>query len=277
MLTLLRTGRLHVLGQIAEASNGCLLVDVTPEDAAEEGDRDGDGGADRAAVRAIYKPQRGERPLWDFPTATLAQREVATFVISDAGGWGVVPPTVLRDGPWGIGSVQLWVDHDEAARQIVELLPPGDLGKDQVAVMAAELSHGEQVLVVHRDDEWTRGLGVFDAVVNNADRKGSHLLVDPSGRHFGIDHGICLHSEPKLRTVLWGWAGDPLPENEIARLNALADDLDDLDSELNQRLTPLLTLRELQALRHRVAEMLETGDFPMPPDTGYPAIPWPPL
>ncbi|MCH8612512.1 SCO1664 family protein [Arsenicicoccus dermatophilus] len=269
ILDRLARDELTLVGQMLEASNGVFLGLL--------GDPDGED-----AWRVVYKPTRGERPLRDFPPATLAQREVAAFVVSHEGGWHVVPPTVLREGPLGPGSVQLWVDHDEDAPTLVDVVVPEQVPEGWLPVFAGETPEGEDVVVVHAGDEVARRFSAYDCVVNNADRKGSHVLVDPAGRAWGIDHGLTLHDEAKLRTVLWGWVGDPLPHAELERLSLLASLLDDPASALlagqgpQRGLVELLSGREVDALRARVAGLLATGTYPQPAPGHYP-IPWPPL
>ncbi|MDG4860677.1 SCO1664 family protein [Streptomyces sp. T-3] len=263
---LLTRGELTVRGQIREASNAVLLCTVE-----YEGER----------TDCVYKPVRGERPLWDFPDGTLAQREVAAYEISEATGWGLVPPTVLRDGPYGEGMCQLWIEgdpEDADAAEPAELLAlvdretPGDGWK---AIGFAEVGDGKTALLVHADDARLRRLAVLDAVINNADRKGGHLLVGPGGRLYGIDHGVTFNVEDKLRTLLWGWAGEPLPGEAVDVLSRLAASLEP-DCALAQRLGSLITSAEVEALRGRVAGLLSSGVHPKPSGE-WPAIPWPPV
>lgn len=273
VLSRLASADMTLLGQLTDASNGVFLAVV--------GDPARQDGPD-LPWRVVYKPVRGERPLHDFPPATLARREVAAFAVSHEAGYAVVPPTVLREGPLGPGSVQLWVDHDEEALPMVDLVPPEEVPEGAIAVLAAETPEGAEVVVVHSGGEDAARFAAYDVVVNNADRKGSHVLVDPTGRPWGIDHGITLHDEPRLRTVLWGWVGDPLPAVELERLALLASLLDDPASTLmagqgpQAGLVDLLSGREVEALRARVAGLLESGTFPEPEPGHYP-IPWPPL
>lgn len=235
----------------------------------------------------MYKPVRGERPLWDFPRGTLANREAASYVVSAAGGWDVVPPTVLRDGPAGRGTVQLWIEGLDGSGaedgptlprpdELVDLVPRGKVEPGWLPVFEAELHTGEPVVVVHADRPDLAGVAVLDVVINNADRKGSHLVLDRRGSLWGFDHGLSFHEELKLRTVLWGWAGAPLPDVELSRLDGLAVALDTATSSLAQALEQLLAPAELEALRARVAGLLRTGRFPRPGNR-WPAVPWPPL
>ena len=160
-------------------------------------------------VRVVYKPVAGERPLWDFPHGTLAGREVASYAVSEALGWNVVPPTVLGDGPHGPGMVQLWRDEDED-QSPVDIVGEGDLPEGFRHVFDGLDAHDQPVSLVHEDSAALRRMALFDVVVNNADRKGGHVLPMADGHRFGVDHGLTFHVEHKLRTVLWGWAGEPL-------------------------------------------------------------------
>ncbi|GAB2616705.1 SCO1664 family protein [Streptomyces capparidis] len=254
---LLEHGTLTVRGRVGDASNAVLYCEV---------ERDGR----RAAC--VYKPVRGERPLWDFPDGTLAEREVAAHLVSEATGWGLVPPTVLRDGPYGRGMCQLWI---EAAPQVplLAVQEPGEPGEGWRAVSDVRLEDGRPALLVHADDPALRRLAVLDAVINNADRKGGHLLPTAEGRLYGIDHGVTFHAENKLRTLLWGWAGEPLPEDAVRVLEKLRGQL---AGGLGERLGELLTAREVEALRERVAALLATGRHPEP-GGDWPSVPWPPI
>ncbi|MFJ4714573.1 SCO1664 family protein [Streptomyces sp. NPDC088785] len=261
-LDLLTRGELHVEGQIRDASNAVLLCRVT------EGDRE---------AACVYKPVRGERPLWDFPDGTLAQREVAAFEVSEALGWGLVPPTVLRDGPYGEGMCQLWIDTpDEPAddSRLLALVDAEEPGEGWRAVGLAEVGEGRTALLVHADDARLRRLAVLDAVINNGDRKGGHLLVD-GDRLYGIDHGVTFNTEDKLRTLLWGWAGEPLTEEAAGALAALRGRLAE-GEPLADRLAALITRAELAAVRERVAALLASGRH-REPSGEWPAIPWPPI
>ncbi|MBM7804236.1 putative repeat protein (TIGR03843 family) [Geodermatophilus bullaregiensis] len=229
--TLLLEGEIDLEGRMLDASNVTLV------------------GAIRTgtlAAECVYKPVAGERPLWDFPDGTLAGREVSAALVSEATGWSVVPPTVLREGPFGPGMVQLWIDGD----------PRVDLAR-----------------FVRSDHPALRRMAVFDAVVNNADRKGGHIIPTPEGHVYGVDHGICFSSDPKLRTLLWRWAGKPLPLEALAVLERLADDL---RGDLGERLHEHLTRREVRCTQQRVAELLRTQLHPEP-SGDWPALPWPPF
>ncbi|MFJ8546743.1 SCO1664 family protein [Streptomyces sp. NPDC093586] len=256
---LLARGELTVRGRIREASNAALYCTVAHE------------GREAACV---YKPVAGERPLWDFPDGTLAQREVAAYEVSEATGWGLVPPTVLRDGPYGEGMVQLWIDAVPES-ELLALVDAEEPGPGWKAVAFAEVGEGRTALLVHADDERLRRLAVLDAVVNNADRKGGHLLPAAGDLLYGIDHGVTFHAENKLRTLLWGWAGDPLTAEALAVLDALREALKD-GAPLAARLGELITSAELEATRARVDALLASGKHPEPGGE-WPAIPWPPV
>ena len=229
--TLLLEGEIDLEGRMLDASNVTLVGTVRTATLVGE---------------CVYKPVAGERPLWDFPDGTLAGREYAAYLVSEATGWRVVPPTVLRDGPFGAGMVQLWVDVDETVD-----LPA----------------------FVRRDLPELRRMAIFDAVVNNADRKGGHILPTPDGHVHGVDHGICFSVDPKLRTLLWRWAGKPLPADALEVLERLADGL---LGDLGEHLHEHLTRREVRRTQQRVAELLRTRRHPEP--TGdWPALPWPPF
>ncbi|MDT4939874.1 MAG: hypothetical protein QOG80_3545 [Pseudonocardiales bacterium] len=195
----------------------------------------------------VYKPVAGERALWDFPDGTLAEREVAAYAVSAATGWAIVPPTVYRDGPLGPGMLQLWIAEDPDA--------------DVVS------------FIRRRDNAQLRRIAVFDAVINNADRKGGHLLARPDGHIYGVDHGVSFHAEDKLRTVLWQWAGRPLPDDAVDVLRALRVAL---DGSLGGCLAELLTTRELRRTTRRVDRLLASGCHPEPSDE-WPSVPWPPI
>ena len=262
VLDILTFGQIEIEGRLVDASNLALLGQL------ELGE---------IRTRVIYKPVRGERPLWDFPDGTLADREAAAFVLSAVGGWDLVPPTVLRDGPQGPGSVQLWVDAvEDATATLIDVVTPAELSSGWLPVLQAELADGTAVVVAHADLPELASAAVYDVVINNADRKGSHLILDEAGSLWGFDHGLTCHAEPKLRTVLWGWAGTPLPESELARLEALSGWLSSPGSAVSMTLARLLTPPEIDALGRRVTGLLATGLFPGPNSRG-PAVPWPPL
>lgn len=260
VLRLLAEGEITLVGRLLEASNHAFLAMVTSE---------------TSSITAIYKPVAGERPLWDFPDGTLAGREVAAFLVSEAGGWSVVPETVLREGPHGTGSLQRWVgDPDEPQEYVVDVVAPDAVPEGWLPVLSGENEEGRPVVVVHEDSPAVAAVAVFDAVINNSDRKGSHLVRE-AGAVRGFDHGVSLHAESKLRTVLWGFAGRPLPAAEIQRLGRLAGRLESA-TPLWSQLEGLLTDAELRALGARVRRLLELPAYPLP-GKGWPAIPWPPL
>jgi uncharacterized repeat protein (TIGR03843 family) len=232
-LVLLAIGDLTVEGRVTRASNATMYCRVE---------------LDGVAAAAVYKPVSGERPLWDYPDGTLAEREYATYLVGAASGWNPVPPTVLRDGPFGRGMVQLWIEDDDSY--------------DMVGAINAGQSPELQ------------RIALLDAVVNNSDRKVSHLLpVTGEALHvYGIDHGVSFGVEAKLRTVLWQWAGDEVPADGLDMLGLLEQQL---GADLGERLSELLTGKEVRATRHRVRRLLRSGRFPTPP-TDWPAIPYPP-
>ncbi|MGK3939484.1 SCO1664 family protein [Streptomyces caeruleatus] len=254
---LLARGELTVRGQIRDASNAVLHCSVA---------------YDGQEALCVYKPVRGERPLWDFPDGTLAQREVAAYEVSEATGWGLVPPTVLRDGPFGEGMCQLWIEGVPGS-EMLSLVDGEEPEPGWRAIGLAEVDEGRTALLVHADDERLRRLAVLDAVINNADRKGGHLLPAEGGRLYGIDHGVTFNVENKLRTLLWGWAGEPLPKEAVDVLKGLRKAL---SGDLAARLAALITPAEIDATRARVDALLESGKHPEPSGE-WPAIPWPPV
>ena len=256
---LLTEGDLELRGRILPASNAAFLADVV------KGDR---------RTECIYKPVAGERPLWDFPDGTLAARERAAYLVSEALGWDVVPLTVLRDGPHGTGMVQQWQDPVEQRRDPVDVVAAGRVPAGYLHVLDAEDGHGRDVSLVHEDSVPLRRMAVFDVVVNNADRKGGHVLPMADGHRYGVDHGVCFHVDDKLRTVLWGWAGSPLLEDEVAALTRLRSE--EARDSLRRALGTLLTEVELLALDARARRLLDSGVMPLP-GGGWPAIPWPPF
>lgn len=232
-LRLLREGKFKALGAIPWSSNYALLFEITH-------------GA--AQILAIHKPRRGERPLWDFPAGGLYLREYAAWLVSEALGWQLVPPTVLREGPYGPGSLQLFIDSDP------------------------EL-HYFNVFPDHADDY--RRIVLFDAIINNADRKAGHCLLDAQEHMWSIDHGICFHTEPKLRTVIWDFAGDTIPALLFDDLCALAAQLSP-GQTLSNDLAPLLSPDEVRALDRRLRRLLTERRFPRP-DPSRRNHPWPPI
>jgi uncharacterized repeat protein (TIGR03843 family) len=254
-LPLLNQGSIDITGRIVDASNATLFCTVH---------------CDGVSADCVYKPIRGERPLWDFPDGTLAGREVASWLLSEATGWSLVPPTVLRAGPLGPGMVQLWV-HTEGERDLVDVVPVDAVPAGWRPVLRAHDRYGDPALLVHADTEGVRRLAVLDVLLNNADRKGGHVLAGLDGRVYGVDHGICLHHENKLRTVLWGFLGEPLSAAVLAVLRRMRAEL---DGTLGVALAEHLTRTELKALQERTDRLLATETFPAPQGT-WPAIPWP--
>jgi hypothetical protein len=230
-LRLLRDGELEVEGRLVEASNATLYCVVTHEG---------------VSAACVYKPVAGERPLWDFPDGTLAERELAAYLVSAASGWDIVPPTVMRDGPFGPGMCQLWIDVDPG----VDL---GALARSNIPPL--------------------RRMAVFDAIVNNADRKGGHLLPVADGHVYGVDHGVCFSVEDKLRTLLWGWQGKRLTEEALDVVQHLKREL---SGSLGVALHRLLTEEEVWATERRIDRLLSTGKHPSP-QGDWPAVPWPPF
>ena len=225
--TILTLGEMSVTGRLVDASNATLYAKVVHES---------------REITAIYKPVAGERPLWDFPDGTLADREFAAFRVSEFLGLDLVPLTILRDGPYGSGMVQEWIDIDESI--------------DLANYFSQDLAQ-------------LRAMAFFDAIINNTDRKIGHLLPDENGNLYGCDHGVTFHEQDKLRTVLWQWAGDNLTTEELTALElikaALGKELD---------LSAHLTQPEIEALLSRVERLLESGIMPLP-NPEWPAIPWP--
>jgi uncharacterized repeat protein (TIGR03843 family) len=228
----LADGEMEILGLLPGASNATLLARCV---------------ADDDDLLAVYKPQRGETPLWDFPDGTLHRREVAAYVTARSLGWPNVPPTVLRDGPAGPGSAQLFIDADPAQH-----------------FFTLETQHADTF----------RRVALFDLVVNNADRKAGHCLLGADGTIWVIDHGVCFSDEPKLRTVIWGFVGEAFPAAEVADLRRLADDLAER-GPTRRVLETLLAADEVEAMRTRVETTLRRGVFPQP-GPGRP-FPWPPI
>jgi uncharacterized repeat protein (TIGR03843 family) len=249
-------GELTLTGRVTTASNATFVGEV-------------DG------VVVVYKPVAGERPLWDFPDGGggggRASREVASWHVSDALGWDVVPRTWLREGPLGHGMVQLWCDVDPE-QDAVDLLPAVEVPEQGwLTVLEGLDEDDEPVALVHEDSTALRRMAVFDVVVNNADRKGAHVLAMPGGHRHGVDHGLTLHAEHKLRTVLWGWAGAPLTADELDGVGRVEQQL---GGELGAALAALVTDAELDALAARCERLRTTGVFPSP-EGQAPAVPWP--
>jgi uncharacterized repeat protein (TIGR03843 family) len=226
----LTMGEINISGRLVDASNATLFGSCTYLG---------------VELSIIYKPIAGERPLWDFADGNLASREYASYLLSELLGWNLVPVTILRDGPFGEGMVQQWIDIDE------------DI---------------DLALFYRTDDPRLRRMALFDAILNNTDRKIGHLLPTTDGHLFGCDHGVTFHEEDKLRTVLWQWAGLPLSDSEQSDLNDLLTKLEVGATEIAKLITPA----EYQALLGRIEHLLSTGEFPSPSED-WPAVPWPPF
>lgn len=233
---------------------------------------------DAEGDRWVYKPSAGERPLMDFPDGSLAAREIAAYRVALALGWDLVPETVPAHGPGGPGMAQRWIDEPvnspdaDPDHDPVDVHPVDALPESRVPVLRGEGANGEDVVVAHTIDGRLRQIAVLDHVINNADRKGGHVISDADGVVWAIDHGLSFHSEPKLRTVLWGWAGKPLPEEDIEGLHRLKEALTTGEG-LATDLSDLLSSVEIAALGARVDSLLEEQTFPVP-GPGYP-LPWP--
>lgn len=221
-------------------------------------------------LAAVYKPRRGEQPLWDFPTGTLTGREVASYEIDRVLGLGLIPPTVWReDGPAGPGMCQMWVDEDDDAR-LVDVVSADEVPGGWLPVLRATDGLGRPVVVAHADDDRLQAMALLDAVLNNGDRKGGHVITDVTGNVWAVDHGVTLSVEPKLRTVLWGWAGSEIPERLVDAVEGLVGQLDAGAPQIER----WLDRHEVEALIDRCAVLIETGTFPVP-NEDWPAIPWP--
>jgi uncharacterized repeat protein (TIGR03843 family) len=232
VVNVLQNGEVTIKGEFVWGSNYTFLAEVSQ---------------DRQTLLSVYKPSRGERPLWDFPAASLARREAAAYVVSEALGWQLVPPTVFRKhAPIGPGSLQLYVEHDPEQHYF-------------------NLSEA--------DRQRLRPVVLFDLLINNADRKGSHLLFDEHHHLWLIDHGICFHAEDKLRTVIWDFAAETIPETLCADVQAFIMKLKS-DGSLAGLLQPLLTQKELKALLTRAEHLVTLSQFPEP-DPEQRSFPWP--
>jgi uncharacterized repeat protein (TIGR03843 family) len=260
----LRCGDVTVLGRIRSASNATFLCEARLDD---------------REMHCVYKPIAGEAPLWDFPDGTLAGRELGAYLVSAALGWNIVPYTIIRDGPAGPGMLQRWVDQpgdaiddDEpgAGPDLIDLLPAGHVPPGYLPIVRAYDYAGDEVTLVHADDARLRRMAVFDVLINNADRKGGHILSGVDGGVYGVDHGVSLHSEDKLRTVLWGWAGKPVDDETLAEVARLRDSL---LNGLADALSAHITDREVTALYARAVGLLDDPVMPSP-DRHRP-IPWP--
>jgi uncharacterized repeat protein (TIGR03843 family) len=278
-LTLLSRGEVEVQGRLVGASNATLYCTIELH------------GVEQACV---YKPVAGERSLWDFPEGTLGGREVAAYLVSRATGWRVVPPTVYRDGPFGPGSVQLWIDQEDEdlGAGVVDIVPRDGVPDGWLRVLDAHDGAGDPVSLVHADNPDLARMAALDVVLNNADRKGGHVLGDGAGGLYGVDHGLTFNEDEKLRTVLWGWAGRRLPEDDVAIVARLAHDLDQwCDNAFGRaassaksargrswvnELADLITADEIGLTARRARSLARTGRYPRQTD-GWPAIPWPPF
>jgi uncharacterized repeat protein (TIGR03843 family) len=224
----LQNAELTVTGRLIDASNATLYARATLEG---------------SEIACIYKPIAGERPLWDFQSGNLAQREYATFLLSNKLKIDVVPPTLLREGPYGMGMVQAWIEIDT-----------------EIDLMT----------FFQKDEPQLRQLALFDAMINNTDRKIGHLIPTAEGHLYACDHGVTFHEEDKLRTVLWQWAGNPLQEEEVSLLKRATSILEEV------QFSDLLTESELDAARSRISRIIREGEFPHPSED-WPAVPWPPF
>jgi uncharacterized repeat protein (TIGR03843 family) len=256
-LDLLRHGEMELEGRLVDASNTTLRAVIA---------------ADGVTARCVYKPVRGERPLWDFPDGTLAGREVAAYLLSSRVGFDVVPPTVLRDGPLGPGMCQLWIDDERQDEPLLGFVSSRQIPAGWRRVTSARDGRGRLYALVHADDPRLARMAVFDAVINNADRKGGHVIPTVDGRVYGIDHGVSFHVEDKLRTVLWGWTGEPLPAESTELLTKLRADRRALDGVLAEHLTEM----ERGSLAMRIERLIAMRCFPEPGED-WPSIPWPPM
>lgn len=227
---------------------------------------------DGITVPCVYKPRRGERPLWDFADGSLGHREVATFIVSQDIGWDLVPETVWREtGPYGPGMCQLWVDSVDTHAP-VDVVALGSQPPGWLEVAEGDGIDGRPVALVHEDSRDLQRLALLDAIINNADRKGGHVLRAPSGRPIGIDHGLTFHEESKLRTVLWGWAGQVVEGEDLEVLSAVSRRWSKPSglSPLMAHLTP----REIEATALRCSTLVASARFPRP-EGMWPALPWP--
>ena len=251
----LTDGELSVTGRLLQASNATFLAELTTE-----------GGP----VECVYKPVEGERPLWDFPQRTLGYREVAAYEVSRIGGFDCVPVTVFVDGPLGPGSLQAWVDADEEeTARLVDLVPTRQVPTEGWFGCVQGLDADDRpITVIHADVPDLKLLAVFDVLINNADRKGGHILGS-GGRVFGVDHGVSFHTDAKLRTLLWGWAGSALDERELTAVRRARDEAPD-------RLSELVDDREVAAFVRRADLLLSRERLPRPRGE-WPSIPWPPF
>lgn len=250
---LLSEGALEIVGRIAPASNATFLADLS---------------VDGRSERCVYKPVAGERELWDFPDGTLAAREVAAYVVSVGLGWDLVPPTVLREGPHGPGMVQLWREPDPGQAPVT-IVREGRVPAGYRVALEGFDDDKRRVALVHEDSEVMQRIAVFDVVTNNADRKGGHVLGMADGHRYAVDHGVCFHEDHKLRTVLWGWAGQPLIEEHLDAVVAAAGSV-----SLVAALERLLSAAEVEAFVRRCGRLATVGVLPDQSES-WPAVPWP--
>jgi uncharacterized repeat protein (TIGR03843 family) len=248
----LLTAELTLTGRITTASNATFVGTI------------GD-------TTVVYKPIAGEKPLWDFPDGFLAHREVAAYLVSEVLGWNVVPRTWLREGPLGPGMVQLWQETDPDQNAVALVAADGNPEIGWKQVLEGQDETGRMVALVHEDSPELRRMAVFDVVVNNADRKGDHVLAMTDGHRHGVDHGLTFHRDHKLRTVLWGWLGDALTVEELEGIDRVTEGL---GGELGRNLADLLSAEEIAAVAARCARLRLAGRFPAPSGQ-MPAVPWP--
>jgi uncharacterized repeat protein (TIGR03843 family) len=266
-LTLLAAGQIEVQGRLVGASNATLYCEIA---------LDGVEGA------CVYKPVAGERGLWDFPDGTLAGREVAAYLVSEATGWGLVPPTVYRDGPFGPGSVQLWVDQEteDLGAGVIDIVARDQVPPGWLSVLDAHDGAGDPVSLVHADSPDLARMAALDVVLNNADRKGGHVLADGNGGLYGVDHGLTFNVDEKLRTVLWGWAGTAVPADSLEVIARLGHDLmawcERPGGSWVEGLRGLVDPEEIAVTGRRAERLVRRGRYPRQAD-GWPAIPWPPF
>ncbi|GAA1141883.1 SCO1664 family protein [Nocardioides aquiterrae] len=249
----LMEGELVLHGRIMPASNATFVGEID-------------------CVRVVYKPVAGERPLWDFPDGTLADRERAAYLLSEELGWNVVPETWLRDGPHGRGMVQRWQEPDEE-QVAVTLVPEGEVPAGWKHVFDGLDGQDRPISLIHEDTDALRRMAVFDVVVNNADRKGGHVLEMSDGHRYGVDHGVTFHTDHKLRTVLWGWLGEELLPDEVAAVRRVAAEV---RGRLGDVLADHLSDLEIEALARRCERLAAKAVMPAPRGE-WPAIPWPPF
>ena len=235
-----------ILGQLSNASNSTLLVEC-------------------ADNRYIYKPVRGERPLWDFPDQTLFRRERAAFVFSALLGWDIVPHTQIAEGPLGIGSFQEWINGEV---NTVDIFQPNSIPEMWLAITRGIDEQGNEVVLAHENSEQLARLAVFDTLINNADRKAGHIITDSNGKVWAIDHGVTFNEENKLRTVLWGWMNQSISSDLLETIQSTKNEI------AKSELTELLSEAEVRQLYSRIDILLATKSFPEP-DPNWPPVPWP--